>query len=91
MTSQRTFSKLTLYSSTWCPDCREAKRFLDEFEVDYEVIEIDQDEEAAKRLEAHTGKRGIPYLVLDDESWVRAYIPRRGFDRKGMARVLGLN
>lgn len=84
------YTKLTVYSSTWCPDCREAKRFLDEYGVDYELIEIDKDPAAAERLEAKTGKRGIPYFVLDDERWVRAYIPKQGFDRERMSVFLGL-
>jgi len=82
--------KLTVYSSTWCPDCRQAKAFLAEFGVEYELIEIDKDPEAAVRLERETGKRGIPYFVIDDERWVRAYVPKQGFDRAGMMEVLGL-
>jgi glutaredoxin len=89
--SERDFTKLTLYSSTFCADCWAAKRFLDEHDIEYDVIEIDQDEEAAVRLEQKTGKRGIPYFVLDDERWVRAYIPYRGFDYEGMKELLGLS
>ena len=87
---QRTFVKLTVYSATWCPDCRNAKRFLDEYGINYELIEIDRDEAAARELEDRSGKRGIPYFVLDDREWVRAYIPKRGFDREGMKKILGL-
>jgi hypothetical protein len=58
--------------------------------VPYELIEIDRDEGVARLLEERTGKRGIPYFVLDDEEWVRAYVPRRGFDREGMKARLGL-
>jgi len=82
--------KLTVYSSTWCPDCRQAQAFLEEFGVEYELIEIDTDPEAAVRLERETGNRGIPYFVIDDERWVRAYVPKRGFDRAGMMEVLEL-
>ena len=88
--ADRPYETLTVYSSTWCGDCRVAKRFLEEKGVAYELIEIDQDEAAAKRLEEKTGKRGIPYFVLDGERWVRAYIPGRGFDRRGMSELLGV-
>jgi glutaredoxin len=87
----RPFRKLTVYSSTWCPDCRHAKRFLEEFGIPYELIEIDEDENAAIRLEQQTGKRGVPYFVMDEQEWIRAYIPRRGFDREGMKKVFGLS
>jgi glutaredoxin len=89
--SDRPYDKLTVYSSTWCPDCRHAKAFLDEHGLDYELVEIDKDHEAARVLEEKTGKRGIPYFVLDGERWERAYIPRQGFDREGMSRLLGLD
>ncbi|MFH1844960.1 MAG: glutaredoxin family protein [bacterium] len=88
--TEHPYQKLTVYSSTWCPDCRQAKRFLDDHGIEYELIEIDQDEAAAVRLEQQTGKRGIPYFVLDDTEWVRAYIPKQGFDRAGMTKLLGL-
>ena len=88
--SEKTYSKLTVYSSTWCPDCRQAKSFLDEHGVAYDLIEIDKVDGAAELLEEKTGKRGIPYFVLDDERWVRAYIPKQGFDREGMTELLGL-
>ncbi len=86
----RTFETLTVYSATWCPDCRVAKRFLDEHGIDYELIEIDKVEGAAELLEQKTGKRGIPYFVLDGERWERAYVPKKGFDRLGMTELLGL-
>ena len=46
--------------------------------------------QSAKLLEEKTGKRGIPYFVLDGERWERAYIPKQGFDRAGMTELLGL-
>ncbi len=82
--------KLKLYSAEWCADCRNAKRFLDEQGVDYELVEIDKDEQAARLLEERTGKRGIPCLLIDGDRWLRAYEPGRGFDREGVARELGL-
>lgn len=87
---KKTFDTLTVYSSTWCPDCRQAKKFLDENGVDYELVEIDKVEGAAELLEKKTGKRGIPYFVLDGERWERAYTPGKGFDREGMRTLLGL-
>jgi glutaredoxin len=88
--TSRGYETLALYSSTRCGACRQARRFLDEHGIVYELIEIDRDERAAERLEAETGKRGVPYLLLDDERWVRAYIPRQGFDRAGVAALLGV-
>ena len=88
--STRPYETLIVYSSTWCPDCRAAKAFLDEHDLDYELIEIDEVPGAAERLEAETGKRGVPYFLLDGTRWERAYVPGRGFDREGVRTLLGL-
>ena len=57
---------VTLYSAPWCGYCRLAKRFLDAQQVPYIEIDIDQDEEAAKRVEQwNNGDRIIPTLDID--------------------------
>ena len=84
------YTTLTVYSSTWCADCRVAKRFLDDNGISYKLIEIDKDEAAAILLEEKTGKRGVPYFVFDEKDWVRAYVPRQGFDRDGMKEIFGV-
>jgi mycoredoxin len=57
---------VTLYSAPWCGYCRVAKRVLDDQQVPYIDIDIDQDEEAAKRVEQwNNGDRLIPTLDID--------------------------
>jgi len=33
--------QITVYSAPWCPDCREAKRFLDRRNLPYTEINIE--------------------------------------------------
>ena len=40
-------ASLVVYSSSWCPDCRRAKRVLEEAEAPFDEVDIDQD--AARR------------------------------------------
>jgi glutaredoxin len=57
---------VTLYSAPWCGDCRIAKRFLDEQQVPYTEINIDEDEEAAQRVEHwNQDNRTIPTLDIN--------------------------
>ena len=57
---------VTLYSAPWCGYCRIAKRFLDDQQVPYIELDIDQDEEAAKRVEQwNHGDRIIPTVDVD--------------------------
>lgn len=81
---------LTLYSAPWCPDCREAKRFLTRHHLPYTEINIETTPGAADEVIRHTGKRAIPQLVIDGE-WVQPYIPGQGFQHDAMAKRLGIN
>lgn len=61
---------LRIYSSAWCPDCRRAKRVLEEAETRFEEIDIDQDPQAeAMVLERSGGRRVVPTLRFDDRLW----------------------
>jgi glutaredoxin-like protein len=64
-----TSDTIIMYSTGWCPDCKRAKRVLDEHHVPYLEIDIDQDAQAmahVKRL--NRGKRIIPTIVFPDGS-----------------------
>ena len=79
---------IQMYSAPWCPDCTVAKRFLDDSGVDYEIVNIDEVEGAAERLEKETGKKGIRFLVVGGQ-WVRAYTPGGGaFPEEDILRAI---
>lgn len=62
--------RLLVYSSDWCPDCRRAKRVLDEAETAFEEINIDQNPQAeAMVLERSGGRRVVPTLHFDGRLW----------------------
>ena len=52
--------KLTLFTTTTCPNCRIAKRFLDDAGIEYEVVVADQDEAKAREF----GISHAPTLVI---------------------------
>lgn len=61
---------LTVYSSAWCPDCRRAKRVLEEAQASFDEIDIDQDAQAeALVLERSGGRRVVPTLRFADRLW----------------------
>jgi len=82
--------ELTLYSAFWCPDCREAKRFLAKHNIPYTEIDIETTPGAAEEVVRRTGRRAIPQFVIDGE-WVQPYRPGKGFLYKEMSERLGLN
>ena len=80
---------LTLYSASWCRDCREAKRFLTPYNIPYKEIDIETTPGAADLVIANTGKRAIPQFVIDGK-WVQPYKPGQGFLYDEMSELLGI-
>ncbi len=66
-----------MYATSWCPDCRAARRFLDAHGVAYTLIDVDANPAAAQEVIAQVGKRAVPQLVIDGE-WFQPYQPGRG-------------
>ena len=82
--------QITLYSASWCRDCREAKRFLIEHQLTFTEVDIEDTPGAAEEVIRHVGKRAIPQMVIDGE-WVQPYRPGRGFLREEMTIRFGLS
>lgn len=80
---------ILVYSAFWCPDCREAKRFLQRHNIPFTEIDIEKTPGAAEEVVKHTGKRAIPQFVIDGE-WVQPYQPGEGFLYEQMAERLGV-
>lgn len=80
---------VTIYSAFWCPDCREAKRFLKKHDIPFTEIDIETTPGAAEEVIAKTGKRAIPQLVIDGE-WVQPTVRAKAFCMKKWLRSLAL-
>ncbi len=77
---------IKMYTTTWCPDCRLAKRFLDERDVAYQEINIDGNPEAADIVvKATGGKRQVPTFDIDGR-----FVTMSPFSRQKLAEALGL-
>ena len=62
-------ANITVYGAPWCPDCRRSKQFLGEQRIPYIWVDIDEDEEGRKRVQAvNDGKQIIPTIVFQDGS-----------------------
>jgi glutaredoxin len=81
--------QLTVYSAFWCPDCRVAKRFLQQHNIPFTDVDIETTPGAAEEVIKHTGKRAIPQFVIDGE-WVQPYRLGEGFLYEEMANRLGI-
>ncbi len=60
---------IKMFATTWCGDCRMAKRWLDAHDIPYEYINIEQDEQAAAYvMQVNRGRRTVPTIVFPDGS-----------------------
>ncbi len=61
---------IKVYGADWCSDCVTAKRFLDSKGVEFEYIDITDNEQAIALVEQiNNGKRVIPTLMVDGVSF----------------------
>jgi mycoredoxin len=62
-------STIKMYATTWCGDCRMAKRWLDAHNIPFEYINIEQDEQAAQYvMQVNGGRRSVPTILFPDGS-----------------------
>jgi mycoredoxin len=60
---------IILYGTTWCGDTRRARRYLDENNIPYQWIDIDEDLKARKFVEeTNHGFRSVPTIIFPDGS-----------------------
>ena len=79
-----------IYAASWCPDCRQARKFLDKHGIEYTVIDVDADRAASDEVLRRVGKRAVPQLVIDGE-WFQPYIPGRGLLIDELHQRLGIS
>lgn len=76
---------IVLYGADWCPDCRRAKAYLKENNVEFTFVDVDLDKEATAKVEAiNNGKRIIPTVIIEEKSYTNP-------DNVKLASVLGIN
>jgi len=60
---------ITMYTTSWCPDCHAAKTALTRKGLQYQEVNIEQDEDAAKYvMSVNGGKRSVPTLQYGEHA-----------------------
>jgi mycoredoxin len=61
--------KIIMYATSWCGDCRFAKRWFDSHGITYDYIDIEQDDSAAAYVvKVNGGRQTVPTIVFPDGS-----------------------
>ena len=59
-------SSIKMYTTTWCSDCRNAKRYLHQKNVEFEEINIETTPGAAEYvMSVNNGKRKVPTFEIE--------------------------
>ena len=75
-------AKIRMYTTTWCGYCVRAKALLDSLGLEYEEIQLDDDEGFRARLHELTGGWTVPQILIDDRP-IGGYTELWRLDREG--------
>lgn len=75
--------EITIYTTSTCPYCKEAKDFFKEKGIKYKEIDVENNEKAQKEMIEKSGGMSVPVIVIEDEVMV-------GFDKDAVKDALGL-
>ncbi|MCA3748653.1 MAG: glutaredoxin family protein [Rubrobacter sp.] len=67
-------SKVVVFTTSSCPWCQRAKRYLRERRVPFKEVNVERDPAAARDLVRKTGSTGVPVIKIGNR-WIV------GFDR----------
>lgn len=60
---------ITMYTTSWCGDCRRAKRVFAAWSVPFTEVDIEEDHAAAERVtHLNAGMRRVPTILFPDGS-----------------------
>lgn len=63
----KTPTTIVVYSTTWCPDCHRAKKFLDHQKVPYLDVDVEKDEAGLTFIkDLNEGRRVVPTIIFPD-------------------------
>ncbi len=57
-----------IYTTSWCPYCKNAKALLDGKSVSYEEINIEEKSMSRDDLAKITGGMSVPQIIINDEA-----------------------
>ena len=74
-------AKVKVYSTPTCPWCQKVKEFLTEKKVEFEDINVADDEKARSEMIEKSGQMGVPVVMIGEKIIV-------GFDKDAIEAEL---
>ena len=80
------YPKVVLFSTSWCPHCKEARSYFTQHGIAFTERDVEADESAMKELKTKYKSAGVPVIVIGDDQKIL-----KGFDpdsfEKGVKEV----
>ena len=76
--------KVKIYSTPTCTYCVALKKFFEKNDIEYDEVDVSDDEEALKEMKEETGQMGVPVTKIGDDYVV-------GFEKKKISKLLEIN
>lgn len=76
-------NKVTVYTTTTCPYCDMAKRYLKENKIEFKEVNVQNDPKAATEMVEKSGQMGVPVLDINGQIII-------GFDKDAINKALKL-
>jgi len=58
---------IKIYTTSWCPSCVSAKKLLAELNIDFEEINIEEEEMSREDLQEISGKYTVPQIIINNK------------------------
>jgi glutaredoxin 3 len=72
-----------IYSTPSCPFCTTLKNFLKEHDIEFEDINVAEDQRAAEEMIKKSGQMGVPVADIDGQIVI-------GFDQERIKQLLNI-
>ena len=77
--------KVNVYSTPTCPWCHKLKDWLKAHKIQFNDLDVAENEEARNEMLEKSGQMGVPVTIIDDEKVII------GFDEDQLKKELGIN
>jgi len=67
--------KIKIYTTDSCPYCGMVKEFLKKSNVDFQEVDVSNDQEAASEMIEKSGQSGVPVIEIDGKIIVGFDVP----------------
>lgn len=74
--------KVKLYTWTYCPYCKRAKKLLEKKDIPYKEYPIDGNDQKKKELYEKTNQNTVPFIFINDQ-FIGGYSELKALEEKG--------